>query len=158
MVRLDDLHPEEAEGMRRAVQRFRFPDLDSTPWLTPPPLAESTIALVTSAGLHRRGDQPFRFGDGGYRLIPDDVDFAKLVQTQVSVNFDRTHYQQDVNVVLPRDRLRELAAAGEVGGVSPWHYSVLGSSPDPLNLAAAADDMARRMRDAGVHSAVLSPV
>ena len=158
MVRLDDLHPEEAEGMRRAVARFRFPELGSTPWVTPPPLAESTIALVTSAGLHRRGDRPFRFGDGGYRLIPDDVDFAELVQTQVSVNFDRTHYQQDVNVVLPRDRLHELAAAGEVGGVSPWHYSVLGSSPDPLNLEAAAGDMAQRMRDSGVHCAVLSPV
>lgn len=158
MVRLDDLHPEEAEGMRRAVERFRFPELGSTPWVTPPPLAESTIALVTSAGLHRRGDRPFRFGDGGYRLIPDDVDFAELVQTQVSVNFDRTHYQQDVNVVLPRDRLHELAAAGEVGGVSQWHYSVLGSSPDPLNLEAAAGDMAQRMRDSGVHCAVLSPV
>ena len=158
MVRLDDLHPEEAEGMRRAVERFQFPELSSTPWVTPPPLAESTIALVTSAGLHRRGDRPFRFGDAGYRVIPDDIDFAELVQTQVSVNFDRTHYQQDVNVVLPRDRLHELAAAGEIGGVSPWHYSVLGSSPNPLNLEAAAGDMARRMRDSGVDSAMLSPV
>ena len=158
MVRLDDLHPEEAEGMRRAVERFQFPELSSTPWVTPPPLAESTIALVTSAGLHRRGDRPFRFGDAGYRVIPDDIDFAELVQTQVSVNFDRTHYQQDVNVVLPRDRLHELAAAGEIGGVSPWHYSVLGSSPNPLNLEAAAGDMAQRMRDSGVDSAMLSPV
>jgi len=158
MVRLDDLHPEEAEGMRRAIARYQFPDLSSTPWVAPPPLAESTIALITSAGLHRRGDRPFRFGDAGYRLIPADVDFAELVQTQVSVNFDRTHYQQDVNVVLPRDRLRELAAAGEVGGVSPWHYSVLGSSPNPLNLEAAARDMAQRMHASGVDSAVLAPV
>ncbi len=158
MVRLNDLHPEEAAGMRSAMERYRFPDFSTTPWVTPPPLAESTIALITSAGLHRRDDRPFRFGDAGYRLIADDVDFAELVQTQVSVNFDRTHYQQDVNVVLPRDRLHELVEAGEVGGVSPWHYSVLGSTPNPLNLEAAAGDMAQRMHDTGVHGAVLAPV
>ena len=138
----------------------RFGDIDheATPWITPPPLADSTICLVTSAALHRRADLPFRFGDNGYRLIPDDVDPADLVQSQVSVNFDRTHYQRDLNVVLPLDRLHELRDAGEIGAVSPMHFSVHGASPDARNFEASAADMANRMREFGVDAALLAPV
>lgn len=158
MVRLNDLHPEEAHHMRNMGQRFGQMPLGETPFATPPPLAEAKIALITSAGLHRRDDRPFRFGDQGYRVIPSDVDPNDLVQTQVSVNFDRTHYQRDVNVVLPLDRLRELAEAGEIGGVSEWHYSVLGSNPNPFLLKDAAADLAQRLRDSGVDCAMLTPV
>ena len=159
MVRLDDLHPEEAEGMRRAVERFQFPELSSTPWVTPPPLAESTIALVTSAGLHRRGDRPFRFGDAGYRMIPDDIDFAELVQTQVSVNFDRTHYQQDVNVVLPRDlgctswRQRARSGASRRGTIR-----CSDRAPTRSTWRRRRATWRSGMRDSGVDSAMLSPV
>ena len=159
MVRLSDLHPEEAEHMlQRAEQlRRRQFDFEATPWLTPPPLAESTIAMITTAALHRRDDLPFRFADSGYRLIPDDIDPADLVQSHISVNFDRTHYQRDLNVVLPLDRLRELAAAGEIGGVSPMHFSVLGAT-EAFLLDASAAEMAQRMRDLGVDAALLVPV
>ena len=158
MVRLDDLHPEEAENMRANASRFGAIDHDATPWISPPPLAESTICLITSAALHRRDDVPFRFGDSGYRLIPDDVDPADLVQSQVSVNFDRTHFQRDLNVVLPIDRLRELCDAGEIGAVSPVHFSVQGASPNALTFEASVADMANRMRELGVDAAMLAPV
>ncbi|MDE2986880.1 MAG: glycine/sarcosine/betaine reductase selenoprotein B family protein [Chloroflexota bacterium] len=158
MVRLDDLHPEEAAGMRAAASRFGYIDQEATPWISPPPLSESTICLVTSAALHRREDVPFRFGDSGYRLIPDDVDPNDLVQSQVSVNFDRTHYQRDMNVVLPIDRLHELHDAGEIGSVSPLHFSVQGASPDASTFEAAAADMANRMKELGVDAALLVPV
>ena len=158
MVRLTDLHPEEAANMLGNASRFGQIDHDATPWLTPPPLAESTICLVTSAALHQRGETPFRFADSGYRVIPDDVDPADLVQSQVSVNFDRTHYQRDMNVVLPIDRLHELRDAGEVGGVSSMHFSVLGASPDARMFEASAADMAERMREFGVDAAMLAPV
>ena len=158
MVRLSDLHPEEAASMLANASRFGDIDHEATPWILPPPLAESTICLVTSAALHRRGDLPFRFGDSGYRLIPDDIDPNDLVQSQVSVNFDRTHYQRDMNVVLPIDRLHELRDAGEIGGVSPVHFSVQGASPDAKTFEASAVDMANRMRELGVDAAMLAPV
>ncbi len=158
MVRLNDLHPEEAHHMRNMGQRFAQLELPPDAWVTPPPLSEATVALVTSAGLHRRDDPPFRFGDYAYRLIPRDVDPAELVQAHVSVNFDRTHFQRDVNVVLPLDRIRELHASGEVGGVSAWHFSVMGANPTPTRLAPAALDMAQRMRELGVDCAMLTPV
>lgn len=158
MVRLDDLHPEEAAGMRAAASRFGYVDHDATPWISPPPLAESKICLVTSAALHRRDDLPFRFGDSGYRMIPDDIDPNDLVQSQVSVNFDRTHYQRDMNVVLPIDRLHELRDAGEIGAVSAVHFSVQGASPNARTFEASAADMANRMRELGVDAAMLVPV
>ncbi len=146
--------------MLRAMghQRFASFDSEATPWLTPPPLAESTVALITSAGLHRSDDPPFRFGDGGYRLIPNDVDRADITQSHVSVNFDRTHYQRDINVVLPLDRLSELAESGVVGAVSPWHISVMGADPNLAKLEAAAADIARQLRASGVDAAMLAPV
>ena len=158
MVRLDDLHPQEAANMLANAPRFGDIDHDATPWISPPPLAKSTICLITSAALHRRDDLPFRFGDSGYRLIPDDVDPADLVQSQVSVNFDRTHYQRDMNVVLPIDRLRELRDAGEIGAVSSVHFSVQGASPNARTFEASAADMANRMRELGVDAAMLAPV
>ena len=85
-------------------------------------------------------------------LIADD-----LVQSHISVNFDRTHYQRDINVVLPIERLHELAESGEIGGVSPVHFSVLGAT-EAFLLEPSAAEMAARMRELGVDTALLVPV
>ena len=159
MVRLSDLHPEEAEHMLQRAEGLRRRQFDhaATPWIAPSSLAESKIAMITTAALHRRDDPPFRFADTGYRVIPDDIDRAELIQSHISVNFDRTHYQRDLNVVLPLDRMRELADAGEIGGVSPTHYSVLGAT-EAFLLEPSAAEMAQRMHDEGVDAALLVPV
>ncbi|MCY4617377.1 MAG: glycine/sarcosine/betaine reductase selenoprotein B family protein [Chloroflexi bacterium] len=159
MVRLSDLHPEEAEHMLQRAEglRRREFDFDATSWITPAPLAESTIALITTAALHRRDDIPFRFADTGFRQIPDDIDRNDLVQSHISVNFDRTHYQRDLNVVLPLDRMHELADAGEIDGVSPMHFSILGAT-DAFMLEPSAAEMAERMHNLGVNTALLVPV
>ena len=154
MVRLEDLHPEEAENMRG----FKPPAIAPAPWVPARPLKESRVALLTSAGLHRRDDPAFKPMDAGYRVIPHDVDFGDLVQSHVSVNFDRTAYQQDPNVVLPLERLHELAAAGEIGSVARWHYSVVGAQGDATNLEAAGLEIGRLMKEDGVDAAVLTPV
>jgi D-proline reductase (dithiol) PrdB len=45
--------------------------------------------------------------------------------SHVSVNFDRTGFQQDLKVIFPLDRLRELAVEGSIGSVAAFHYSFL---------------------------------
>lgn len=92
-----------------------MPEFDSTPWIEPRPVAEARIALISTAGLQRRGDRPFSVDSADFRLIPADTAASDLVMSHISTNFDRTGFQEDVNVVLPLDRLRELAAAQEVG-------------------------------------------
>ena len=46
-----------------------------------PPLTERRIALITTAGLHRKDDPPFALGSGDYRIIPSDADMDDLVMS-----------------------------------------------------------------------------
>src|SRR3989442_9397 len=56
MPRLDQL----SEMSRKTLLAHPVIDNEATPWTVPrKPLRESRLALVTTAGLHRRGDAPF---------------------------------------------------------------------------------------------------
>ncbi len=156
MVRLSDLHPVEAEHL---LQRANdMPSMEPGPWLEAPPLSEATIAIISTAGLHRRSDPPFKVGAIDYRLLPGDVDFADVVLSHVSANFDRSAFQQDPNISFPLDRLREMAADGEIGAVSNWHYSFMGAQPKPLLLEETGTEVGRLLADDGVDIALLIPV
>lgn len=72
MVRLSDLHASEAEHLRARADAM--PTFECHQWLTPPPLAEATVALVSTCGMHRRTDPPFAPGAVDYRLLPRGVD------------------------------------------------------------------------------------
>jgi D-proline reductase (dithiol) PrdB len=77
--------------------------------------------------------------------------------SHVSINFDRTGFQRDLNVVYPIDRLRELAAEGVIGGVAATHYTVMGST-DPAGMIEAADQIAGQLRQERIDAVLLSPV
>lgn len=135
------------------------PEFDN-PAFTPlnKPLAESRVAIVTSAALHRSEDERFSQGDTSYR--PLDRADRNLVLGHWSPNFDRTGFQIDLNVVYPIDRLEELAAAGVIGDVAPRHYAFAGNQPDTVSElrldtgpACAAD-----MKADGVDVVILTPV
>lgn len=132
--------------------------IEPGPWLTAPPLAEATVAIVSTAGLHRRSDEPFKPGAIDYRLLPGDVDFADVVVSHVSTNFDRSAFQQDPNIWFPLDRLRAMVADGEVGGVARWHYSFMGAQPNHAALAPAGEEVGRLLANDGVDIALLVPV
>ena len=128
------------------------------PWITPNLLSESKIALVSTAGLHRRGDEPFKAGAIDYRLVPGDVDFADLVASHVSSNFDRSAFQRDPNIWLPLDRIREMVAAGEIGAVAKWHYTFMGAQTDHNALREAGEEVGRLLAADEVDLALLIPV
>ena len=85
-----------------------FPCLeyDSVPW-TPlsKDLSQCKVALVTSAGVHLRTDQPFQSGDTSYRVIPSSAKAADIIQSHSSIGFDRTGIYRDINVTLPIDKI-----------------------------------------------------
>jgi D-proline reductase (dithiol) PrdB len=89
--------------------------------------------------------------------LPADLPQGDILMSHVSIGFDRSGWQRDLNVAYPVDRLRELAAEGVIGEVAATHYSVMGST-DPQAMAASADAIAAQMRAEGVGGAVLSPV
>jgi len=156
MVRLSDLHAEE--GQRMAAIANDLPKIEAAPWIKPKSLRESKISLITSSGIHRRSDPPFRPGVPEYRLLPKDVDFGELVMTHVSANFDRSAFQDDPNVVLPLERLAELVETGDVAASADWHYAIMGAIPNPMMLEEIGTELGELLARDGVDAAVLLPV
>lgn len=127
------------------------------------PLAEARVAVVTTAGFHAPDQPPFdpsvRGGDWSYRLLPADINLDTLCLAHKSDAFDRTGLEQDPNVALPLDRLRELAATGVIAAVAPRHVSLMGSISAPGRLVAeSAPAIARYLQADQVDAVLLTPV
>jgi D-proline reductase (dithiol) PrdB len=153
MVRLSSLPPEYADSLRN----LPIPEFGPTPWVPGPNLKSARVAIVSTAGLHRASDPKFAGGSGDYRLLPADLDYRELVQSHVSVNFDRSGFQQDVGVVFPLEHLNQMALDGEIGSVAQWHYSFMGAT-DPTRMVETAPEVARLLKEDGVSAVVLVPV
>jgi len=155
MVRLADLP--EWDRKNKLDKLKELTGWDARPWVKPPPLAECRIAIVTTAGVHRKGDRPFGPGATDYRIIPGDTKAADLVMSHQSVNFDRTGFQEDHNVAFPLDRLHELAKQGVVGAVADFHYSFMGAT-QVRQLETKAKELAQLLKDDGVDAVLLTPI
>ena len=152
-MRLDRLPPAQAER----YAGLECPAFATTPWVSGPPLRERRVAIVSSAGLVVRGERAFRGREADYRVIPAATRPEDLLCSHISINFDRTGFQEDWNVVFPLDRLNELASGGRIGSVAATHYSFVGAA-DPLEMEGAAREVAGRLRQDGVDAVILPPV
>ncbi len=136
------------------------------PW-TPlsKPLSECTVALISSGGLALKTDRPFDqegerqnpwWGDPSYRIIPrtateEDVNIYHL-------HVDPTFVTQDLNCLLPLQRLAEMEAAGEIGRSAPSHYSFMGYTLQPHTLLEeSTPDIVRHLQGEEVDVVVLIP-
>ena len=153
MTRLTDLPPAQAQRLAE----LECPDFATRPWVTGPALSHRRVAIVSSAGLVVRGETPFRGRDPDYRVIPADTKPENLQISHISINFDRTGFQEDWNVVFPLDRLNELAAEGVIGSVAQTHYSFMGAT-DPVEMEPNARELAGRLKQDRVDAVILSPV
>lgn len=159
MPRLETL----SEVQRRTLEFFPCLEHDDTPWVTlSKPLSQCRVALVTSAGLHLRDDQPFTRdtpgGESTFRVIPSDCHPADVMQSHFSIGFDHTGIYRDLNVTFPVDRLRELKQKGEIGSLSSDYYSFMGALRDASTvIGETGPEVARRMKAEGVDVALLTP-
>jgi D-proline reductase (dithiol) PrdB len=146
----------DREGQRRR-------DIPWAPMVKP--LAQCTVALVTTAGVALRGDRPFDeageernpwWGDPSWRTIPQgateaDVDLHHL-------HIDRRFGREDLDVVLPMRRLAELAAEGVVGRAADTHYSIMGYQLRTEVLEQeTAPAIARQLKERGADAVALVP-
>jgi D-proline reductase (dithiol) PrdB len=121
---------------------------DLAPFVRPRhPLSGARLALVTTAGIHRRGDRPFTGGDQSFRVIPEDTPSQDIILSHASIGFDRTAIQRDLNVVFPIDRVRELVQSGEVGSLASTYYSFMGAQRPPYDtmLNGSGPEVAQRL-------------
>ena len=133
------------------------PVFDNPAFTTPPPLDQATVALVTTASLHHRGQEDFAPADTGYRVL--DGHRRDYMTGHWSPNFDLLGFATDMNVVLPLDRLDELAARGVIGRVADHHLSYAGNQFD---LSAVRLDSGpaggKWLVEQGVDVVLLTPV
>jgi D-proline reductase (dithiol) PrdB len=153
VTRLTDLPPTQAKNLAE----LPCPEFATRPWVTGSALAERRVAIVSSAGLVVRGENPFRGRDPDFRVIPGDTKADGLLMSHISVNYDRTGFQEDWNVVLPIDRLNELAAEGAIDSVAATHYSFMGAT-DPVQMEPHAREVADRLKRDQVDAVILPPV
>ena len=153
MVHLSDM----PEKQRNLIVNQDLPNYGDTPCAEGPALPERKIAIITTAGLHSREDKAFTPGVGEYRIIPNDTDMNDLIMSHVSTNFDRTGFQQDLNIVFPIERLRELKASDNVGEVASYHYAFMGATP-PTAHEAVAKDLAVLLKNDNVSGVLLAGV
>ena len=153
MVRLADV----PEPERSYMAELECEPYDSSPYTQAVVPAERHIAIVSSAGLIVRGQRPTLANDVGYRVITAETGDNDILCSHVSVNFDRTGFQQDTNVMLPRDRLCELEADGGISKAADRHYAFMGAT-HPEELEDKAREVGRSMLALGVNTIVLAPV
>ncbi len=158
MVRLADLSPSEQAAHRDRISTF--PQFDTQSFVRGTGLAQRRVALVTTAGLHLRVDRPFDNGGAGidYRVIPGDVSSKDLVMSHASVNFDRTGFQSDWNVVFPLDRLKAFVQQKLIGSLAAFHYSFMGAIPKITRYEPKARELATLLKEDRVDAVLLTPV
>ncbi len=92
------------------------------------PLNQARIGVVTAAGVHLESQQPFDMddseGDSSFRVLPADALPADLTITHDY--YDHRAADRDLNLIYPVERLGDLAARGEIGGVAPRHVGMMG--------------------------------
>ena len=151
MTKISEM-PAVARGF---ISNLELPIVEERAWTTPSPSAQRRVSVVTTAAISKRGDKPFSWLARDHRVFhKTDRD---LVMTHVAVEFDRSAWQQDLNVIVPLDRLEEMAQAGEIGSVADEHYSFMGAA-DPVTMEKSAREAAKRMKLEGVDTVFLIPI
>jgi D-proline reductase (dithiol) PrdB len=126
------------------------------PW-TPlqKPLSQSTVALVTTGGVHLCSDSSFHMAsDATFRLIPRSATSDQLCITHD--HYDRRDAAHDINLVFPLERLLELEAEGVIGRVADVHYG-FGFVKDPRKLIEPGRKVGSLLKHAGVDLVLLVP-
>lgn len=135
----------------------------SIPWASvKKPLHESIVALVTTAGIHRKDQLPFNMndknGDPSYREIGSDVPVSELMITHDY--YDHRDADKDINIVFPITRLREFSAEGIINGITKTHYSFMGHIVGPhvsTLMNVTAREVARKLAESGADCVLIVP-
>ena len=144
--------------MRDYAAGLPMPEFDTTVFNAPRAINDATVAIVTTAAIHRVNDVAFTYDETSYRTLDRHERAFKLGHW--SPNFDRTGFTADLNVVYPIDRLEELAADGIIGEVAARHLSFAGNQPDDVSTIRldSGPAAAEQLKSGGVDVVILTPV
>ncbi len=129
------------------------------------PLNQTTVTLVTSAGISLKTDPPFDmerekkeaiWGDRSYRAIPRGTTEKDIDVNHLHIN---THYiKQDINVMLPLARMAEFEKGKFIGRLAPTAYSFYGFQWQSTDfLKEAIEPISKKMKLEGVEAVLMTP-
>lgn len=160
MTRFEFYPPDVRTRFERMAAEFSFIQSEPTPW-TPlrRDLKECRAALVVTAGLRLKTQRDYGAsrtqGSAEWREISTYAARADLAFD--FPNFDPRAAEEDLNVVAPVDRLKELVEAGTLGGVTETFFSFYGLCEDLAALKTGAEEVARRLQALGAEVAFVVP-
>ena len=131
------------------------------------PLSESTIAVLTSAGVFLRDTQePFdverekrepAWGDSTWRIIPRDVPQDNVDAVHLHINTD--HVKQDVGVAMGLRALMALEEERVIGRLASENYSVMGYQENGCKVwqTKTGLEIADHLKQNGIDALLLAP-
>ena len=136
------------------------------PWTSmSKPLNQTTLALVTSAGISLKTDPPFDmerekrepiWGDRSYRAIPRGTTEEDINDNHLHIN--TTYIKQDINVILPLARMAEFEQEGIIDRLAPTAYSFYGFQWQNMDfLKEAIEPICKKMKLEEVEAVLLTP-
>jgi D-proline reductase (dithiol) PrdB len=155
-------------GLKAWVRTF-IPNEDFKgyiPW-TPMPksLSQTTLALVTSAGISLKSDPPFDmerekreplWGDRSFRMIPRGTTDKDIEVNHLHIN--TSYITQDINVILPLTRMAEFEKEGIIGHLAATAYSFYGFQWQNNDfLKEAIEPISKNMELEGVETVFMTP-
>ena len=152
MARLEDMAPSQREH----IEAMECPEFN-TALTGKRPLGECRVALISSAGLMRRGEDNIEGNSVDYRTFEKSCPDRDILINHISVNFDRSAFAEDINTVFPRELLQSLQEDGSIGHAAKKHYSFMGAAA-PEELQPAAERLALALKEADINTACLLPV
>lgn len=141
----------EAQGFERPYRWAQHGAAPFTP--LPKPLAECTLAIVTTAALYAREESDPRYvasapvDDPPERLFADDLSWDK-----------KATHMADRGSYLPLDPLRELVAEGRLGALAPRFHCAPTEYSQRRTRDVDAPELAKRCREDGADIVLLVPL
>jgi D-proline reductase (dithiol) PrdB len=128
-------------------------------------LNQTTIALVTSAGISLKSDPPFdmerekrepTWGDRSFRAIPRGTTEEDIEVNHLHIN--TAYIKQDINVILPLARMAEFEQEKIIGRLASTAYSFYGFQWQNTDfLKEAIEPISEKMKLEGVEAVFLTP-
>jgi D-proline reductase (dithiol) PrdB len=130
-------------------------------------LAESRIALLTSAGIYLKQKQPAfdlereqanpEWGDPTWRAIPATASPEQIAVAHLHINDE--DILADPEIALPMHLLADLAREGVVGGAAANHVSVMGFQDRSLHdwRSTTAPEISAYLGEEGADALILAP-
>jgi D-proline reductase (dithiol) PrdB len=111
------------------IDSYKPREFNDVPW-TPVTklLSDSKVAIVTTAGVHHKGQKPFNMNDPDGDPTFREIDIQRPLYDLMITHdyYDHADADRDINIVFPIERLREFETEGIIGRVADTHYSFMG--------------------------------